>query len=121
MELAQNGYQAEPLSLKDVTVRAGLGEKFLYGPKHKTTTKPAIEAILKEINGRIEERRRISTEPVLTDLEQAKLEADYWKQRYEKLARYGNLWFARMRDQQRMIRELQKQAGNGVVRLVGRR
>ena len=109
-----------PVTLKDVVARAGLGEKFLYSLKHKNTTKPIMEAAVAEIN-ELSRRNRVSAEPVQSDLERARAEARYWKERYEKLARHGNLWFARMREQQRTIRELNLRVGGSVVRLVEKR
>ncbi len=104
---------AEPLDLKHVQTRAGVGEKFLYGPKHKDTTKPTIQRRIEKIN---EKWEKLEPEPgeniEQSELDKAKLEAKYWEDRYRKLARHFNIWFHRMRDQSRVIRAKQAEFGN---------
>ncbi len=104
---------AEPLDLKHVQTRAGVGEKFLYGPKHKDTTKPTIQRRIEKIN---EKWEKLEPEPgeniEQSELDKAKLEAKYWEDRYRKLARHFNIWFHRMRDQSRVIRAKRAEFGN---------
>ena len=112
--------RVKAVTLRDVIARAKLSEKFLYGAKHKDTTKPAIEAELADINARLA-ARTVQQAPTLTEVEKARAEAEHWKVRYEKLARHCNLWFARMREQQQVIRDLRQQVGDGLIKIVERR
>lgn len=103
-EVAANGFRSDPIRLADVVQRAGLGEKFLYGKKHRDTTKLTVEKQIQSINNRLVAKLQIPTDG-LTDLEIAKQEAAYWKRRFDKLANQYNFAFARVRDLQRIVRE----------------
>lgn len=92
------------LSLKELVARARLNTKFLYGPRHKDTTRLEAERWIRRMND--EREKHVATAEAETPLATAKRDAEYWKLRYERLARHANLWFARMRDQERQLREL---------------
>lgn len=107
------GRLTEPLDLKTVQTRAGVGEKFLYGQKHKYTTKPKIQRRINEINELWQKiKPEDEIEPEQSELDKAQSEAKYWEDRYRKLARHCNIWFHRMRDQSRVLRASQAEFGN---------
>lgn len=110
-ELEENGFAIdEPPTLKDMQLRAGLGEKFLYGPKHKETTKPWVEQWIEKVRTEASRRKKDNEEPEESE------DAKYWQERYEKLARHANLWFVRMRQLQKRVRDLE--GDRRVARLV---
>ena len=104
-EVAENRYEGVKLSVAKLMERAGLGEKFLNGPKHKGETKMEVHNQLAFINGLIEKRKRAepTTEP--SELELARSDAAYWKGRFQKLAGQYNLAFIRIRELQRTAKD----------------
>lgn len=103
-EAASKGYDVDPVTLKDLMKRASLGEKFLYGSKHKTTSKPFFEARLHALNQKISNASRPKA-PQLSELQRAREEMEFWKQKYQKLARFMNTSHARIRELQKEIRQ----------------
>jgi hypothetical protein len=116
IEIRQGRGPEDPLDFKTVSTNAGVGPKFLYGKKHNQSfdgapsTKDVVEDKLKSLNKIIVERKEVMVRTSeRDDADSLKSEAAYWKERYEKLARHTNLWFARIREQQRAIRRLKGQ------------
>jgi hypothetical protein len=105
-----SAYDVPRITMKAICEEACVGEKFLFGPKHKNTTRKEIEGRVAKVNMLIEARVNATAKSDVQDtpLGKAKAEALYWKERYERLARHGHLWFVRMRDQQRIIRDLRQ-------------
>jgi len=102
-ERAAGGHvPAEPLTLRAVMARAGLNHRFLYGERHKLTTKPRIEAFVEQMNAAAREVAQSST-----PLDAARDEAKEWQERYEKALRHAHLWAHRVRALQRRVRELE--------------
>ena len=111
-----------PLTVQDVLERAGLNSKFLYGSKHKGSTKVEVESFVNEVNCTSEKRGR--AEPEDTPLARARADAMHWQARHARLASHVNGWFAEMRTLRRRLRDLETinaeldLAGGNVVRLV---
>jgi hypothetical protein len=104
--LDENDYAMdEPLTIKAVQEKAGLNPKFLYGQKHKATTKAEVEAFVDKINVEWQKRQRESGVP--TEIDLARQEAAYWKERYDRLATNAALWWAKMRQKDKRIADLE--------------
>lgn len=114
-DAAAKGYDVDPVTLKDLMKRASLGEKFLYGSKHKTTSKPFFEARLHALNEKIAHASRPKA-PKQSELQLAREEMEFWKQKYHKLARFMNTSHARIRELQKELRQT-KASGPKVVPL----
>jgi len=100
-----NGTFEGSLTFGTVLARAKLNADFLNGPKHKGSTRKAVEARIGNIN-----RHRAKTEKLQEEDQYSKGDdALYWRERYFRLAREANIWFARMREQQRTIRKLKSE------------
>jgi hypothetical protein len=90
------------LSLDAILTRARLNADFLNSPKHKQSTRKAVESRVRRIRAHL---------AIARNVEQAREPIDegvYWRERYLRLAREANIWFARMREQQKTIRTLKE-------------
>lgn len=111
-----------PLTIQDVLKRAGLNPKFLYGSRHKGSTKVEVESFVNEVNAASERRDR--AEPEDTPLARARADAEHWQARHARLASHVNGWFVEMRTLRRRIRDLElinaelKSGSERVIRLV---
>lgn len=125
-ELAAKDFDLiRPLTIRDVLERAGLNPKFLYGSKHKSSTKFEVESFVAEVNVVSEKRCRADAQD--TPLARARADAEHWQARHARLASHVNGWFAEMRTLRRRIRDLEmindalNSVEGNVVRLVGGR
>ena len=107
------GPTASTLTIRDVMARAGLNVRFLYGPHHRTTTKPRVEAFVQEVNAFRKEEADADAGPTLED------ELDEMRRRYEKLARHTNMWVQQLLEARRRIRDLERAAVRGGRRASG--
>jgi hypothetical protein len=117
VEIHSGRYKGKALDLKAVCVGAGLNLKFLYGPKHRASagsgpsTKATVEDRLKALNTEIARQGKAAVREEQPEAQRLQSEISHWQERYRRLAGYSNLWHARIREQQRAIRELKRQLG----------
>lgn len=103
----------QAITLKDLTTRAGLNPKFLYGRLHKDTTRLEAEQWVERMNRMLQQNRKAVTSNSASG--QASSDAAYWEARYRKLARHANRWLLELRDLQRSNRDLRERRDTTVA------
>jgi hypothetical protein len=96
----------QAITLKDLTTRAGLNPKFLYGRLHKDTTRLEAEQWVERMNRTLQQNKKAAASYSASG--QTSSDAAYWEARYRKLARHANRWLLELRDLQRTNQDLRE-------------
>ena len=108
-----NSKFGQTITLKDLTTRAGLNPKFLYGRLHKDTTRLEAEQWVERVNKMLQQKKQTVASNSVSG--QASSDAAYWEARYRKLARHANRWLLELRDLQRSNRDLRERRDTNVA------